>query len=526
MAQPSSSSSSSPHGSSVVSAEMGDKGSQAVAAQEVQGVAAQEVQGVAAQEVGQRPSRPTPFPSRDLPRVLARYVLFDRIGRGGMADIFLAVLQDDVLQRRFVLKQILPELGEDPTFERMLVSEARLAANLTHANVVQTYELGRSEEGALYIAMEYVEGFDLHKLLSRVSKARIGLPAEFAVFIVAEVLKGLAYAHRARGADGRALGLVHRDVSPSNVLISFEGEVKLCDFGIARALHSNLEEPLNEDAVRRTRVAGKSAYMAPEQARGERIDARADLFSAGVLLWELFAGRRMIRGTEEEMLAQARAGVVLPLPEGRPIPARERLEAICRRALAPAAGERYETAEEFAAELSGYAEEAGLTTRSSHLGGFLTHHFADEIVWLRRERESAAKELLRDQPRSENSVVRAIGFESLGIASIEDVTERLALVSSADAERVTRDGAGSADRPEEPAVPAPTYQEISGLKQVRTAAESGIVQRPGKTPLAPPSKGPQAPAVAQRAGRSRPWAFVVGLAVGLVLAALVVLAAV
>src|SRR5579871_3049194 len=174
-------------------------------------------------------------PSLVLPRTFGRYALFDFIGRGGMAEIYLARERTEIgATRRCVVKQILPNFASDPKFSEMLVHEAKLAARLSHANVVQVLDLGREDE-RLFIAMEYVEGFDVNDLLRRCSQAKVPLPFSFAVHILREALKGLDYAHRRTDDQGRPLGLVHRDVSPSNLLVSFEGEVKVCDFGIARA---------------------------------------------------------------------------------------------------------------------------------------------------------------------------------------------------------------------------------------------------------------------------------------------------
>jgi serine/threonine-protein kinase len=320
--------------------------------------------------------------------VFGRYVLFDRIGRGGMADIFLARADTSLGGSRLcVLKQILPELGRDVQFERMLVEEAKLAARLTHANVVQVFDLGR-EGDRLFIGMEYVEGFDLNQLLRALSQAKVALPGEFALFVVREVLRGLDYAHRTKDGEGRLLGLVHRDVSPSNVLISFEGEVKLCDFGIARALSAH-DDASPAFAMAATRVVGKSAYMAPEHARGEPIDARADVFAAAIVLWELCAGRRLYKGTEDEMLALAKQAKVPPLPE-RGLPEQAKLQAVLDRALARYRDERYQSAQEFLRGLEDYAIGAKLMASQLRFGAFLTEHFGKQIVELRRERERAA----------------------------------------------------------------------------------------------------------------------------------------
>lgn len=345
-----------------------------------------------------------------LPRVFGRYLLFDRIGRGGMAEIFLARADLALGASRYlVVKQVLSHLTEDEGFARMLIAEAKLAAQLNHKNIVQVVDLG-TEDGRLFIAMEYVEGFDLNQLLRQLSERRVALPAEFALLIVRETLAAIAYAHRANDDNGEPLGIVHRDVSPSNVLISFDGEVKLCDFGIARAVGRSVDERPSgisladmEDAaeessrVQRARVAGKSAYMAPEHARGDEIDARADIFAAGILLWELCAGRRLYKGTEPEMLEMARAGAVRPLPD-RGLPNHAQLQAVLDRALTVDPGARYFRAEDMLKELDAYALATGLMASHLKFGGFLSEHFGDEIVQVRRAREAAAEAKLRSEP--------------------------------------------------------------------------------------------------------------------------------
>ncbi len=325
---------------------------------------------------------PSTPPEADLPRSFGPYTLFDHIGRGGMANIYLARQSNDVGGARLmVIKEILPELAGDQGFADMLVAEAKLAAHLTHGNVVQVLDLGR-EDGRLYIAMEYVEGFDLNEMLRSLSRARVGLPAEFALLVVRETLRALDYAHRAKDDSGAPLGIVHRDVSPSNVLISFEGEVKLCDFGIARAFGTGGDDEL----VERTRVAGKSAYMAPEQARGEDLDPRADLFAAGILLWELCSGRRMYKGSEKEMLALARAGVAPDLAD-RGLPSQGELEVVLFKMLATDRADRYSSCAEALDALEDYAITNGVMASQLRFGSFLTDHFSEQIVGQRRERE-------------------------------------------------------------------------------------------------------------------------------------------
>jgi len=333
-----------------------------------------------------------------LPRAFGKYLLFDRIGRGGMADIFLARMSTELgAGRRVVVKEILPEYSADAAFTQAFVSEAKLAAQLSQSNIVRVLDLGR-ESGRLYIAMEYVEGFDLNQLLVQLSKRRIPLPAEFALFIVREVLAALDYAHRASDAQGSPLGIVHRDISPSNVLISFEGEVRLCDFGIARAFSAEAAQPgsllgsrdPNDSRIQRVRLIGKSAYMAPEHARGHEVDARSDVFAAGILLWELCAGRRLYKGSEQEMLEQARSASIPALPE-RGLPDAPRLHAMLERALAQDPALRYQSAQDMLEELEQYALATQLMASQLRFASFLSNNFSDAIVTLRRERERAAE---------------------------------------------------------------------------------------------------------------------------------------
>jgi serine/threonine-protein kinase len=317
-----------------------------------------------------------------LPRRFGQYVLFDRIGAGGMAEIFLARSQTQAgVARLAVVKLVLPQLAEDPRFSALLVQEAKLAAQLSHANIVQTFDLGR-QDGRLYIAMEYVEGFDLNELLKRCSKAKVPLPAEYALCVIAEALRALEYAHRKKDHDGKSLGIVHRDVSPSNILVSFEGEIKLCDFGIARALNT---EDGASDAIE-----GKASYMAPEHARGDTIDSRADIFSLSVILWELLAGRRLYRpGPGVDMLALARAAQIPELPD-RPLPEFDRLRAIVKKGLARSPADRYPTALAMVRDLDDYLHSSKLIASPLDLGSFVVDHFGQEILALRAQRERRA----------------------------------------------------------------------------------------------------------------------------------------
>lgn len=327
-----------------------------------------------------------------LPRKLGPWTLFDRIGAGGMAEIYLARRTTELGgARHCAVKVILPELADRTEFADMLVAEAKLAARLSHANVVQVLDLGK-DDGQLFIAMQYVEGFDLSTLLRRCSKGKVPLPPAYALTIVIEALRGLDYAHRLAGDDGTPLGLVHRDVSPSNVLVSFEGEVKMCDFGIARANALALGTVAGAGEA----IKGKAAYMSPEQARGEAVDARSDVFAAGILLWELLQGRRMYRvegdKRPEALLELARAANV-PELESRGLPQEQALFAVARRALGREPADRFPSAGAMLRALEACVQEAHLGANQLELGKWLLENFGQEMVERRRARERAVRAL-------------------------------------------------------------------------------------------------------------------------------------
>jgi eukaryotic-like serine/threonine-protein kinase len=324
-----------------------------------------------------------------LPRRFGPYTLFAPVGRGGMAELFLARAETELgATKLVVVKQILPAFSDDPRFAEMLIHEAKLAAGLSHRHIVQVHDLGR-DEGRLYIAMDYVEGFDLNALLRLCTQKGVGLPAQHALGIVADILEALDYAHRRVNDSAEPLGIVHRDVSPSNVLISYEGEVKLCDFGIAHA-NDLVREPgrlrsTSDEASEA--LKGKAGYMSPEHARAETLDARSDVFAAGIILWELLAGHRLYKARSEmPLLEQARRAEIPPLPN-KGLPNHEELERIARRALARDRDERYPSAAAFQRDLEDYLVEAGLLASRLKLGEWIATTFGTAMIEERRASE-------------------------------------------------------------------------------------------------------------------------------------------
>ncbi|HEX2568305.1 MAG TPA: protein kinase [Polyangia bacterium] len=267
-------------------------------------------------------------------RTVGKYELVQLLGSGGMAEVWRATVRGAAgFRKEVALKMIRREWAEDSQFVDMFVDEARLSAQLTHPNIVATLDFGRSG-GRYYLALEMVEGATLRSCLHHLERKGRRLDRALGLYVIAEVAAGLDYAHRATDADGRPLHLIHRDVNPANVLISLHGEVKLGDFGIAKAAGRAAQTEAGS-------LKGKIPYMSPEQAWGRPLDARSDVYALGLMLQELLTGRRALEGSNEiELLERARAGEVLP--PGPEVP--PELQAILARALAREPETRYPTA--------------------------------------------------------------------------------------------------------------------------------------------------------------------------------------
>jgi serine/threonine-protein kinase len=297
-----------------------------------------------------------------------RYQNIARIGRGGMAEVWLAVMRSNGVVKLAVLKYLWPELAEDPDLAELFLDEARLCARLGHPNLVQTFEV-LHQRGRLAMAMEYLDGQPLTRVLNRLGSGR-ELTLAARLRIVTNMLSALDYAHELRDYDGRPLGLVHRDVSPHNVFVTYDGHVKLLDFGVAKSL-------VDQHHTRPGGFRGKIAYLAPECFRGGEIDRRADIFSAGIVLWEILAGQRFWKGASESTIAWNLATGAPPrqLPPELDVP--DALRAVCLRALDPDPAARYQTAAELAAELARFAGEPD-DAHARQLGQLVAGAFAGE----------------------------------------------------------------------------------------------------------------------------------------------------
>jgi len=296
------------------------------------------------------------------------YRLQDKVARGGMAELYLAdYVREDGFRRKVAVKRILPHLAENPDFINMFTREARLAALLQHPNVVQIFDYGKIEN-AYFIAMEYIDGKNLGEILSTLNQ---GLTVDSTVFIITEICKGLVYSHTKRDDKTREpLNIVHRDISPQNMLISYRGEVKISDFGISKA---RSEPSLTQAGV----IKGKLAYLSPEQALGDAADHRADIYALGLVFYETLTGIRVYQFDSDIEAIRAIPKVEIePLNDQRPdVP--EELNRILMKCLEKTKESRYQTASELNTDLTAFKKELKMTFDASDLANFMKKHFKD-----------------------------------------------------------------------------------------------------------------------------------------------------
>ncbi|MCW5806777.1 MAG: serine/threonine protein kinase, partial [Deltaproteobacteria bacterium] len=305
-------------------------------------------------------------------RQFGPYRLVRQIAVGGMAEIHLAKTKGIAGFEKYVaLKMIHPNFAEDDQFIQMLVDEAKIAVQLTHGNIAQTFDLGRVGD-TYYITMEYVDGADLYKILRRASEMDVEMPLDVCAFIGKEITSALDHAHRKRDNYGKPLGIVHRDVSPQNVLISYSGEVKLVDFGIAKATMKARQTAVGV-------IKGKYYYMSPEQAWGDPIDFRSDIFSAGIVIYEMITGQMLYLEEDlHKLLDMARKAEIAPpsrLRKGVP----PQLERIVMHALSKVPGERYQSAGDFAADLERFLHTYSPVFTAGKIAGLLKRIVGEPI---------------------------------------------------------------------------------------------------------------------------------------------------
>jgi serine/threonine-protein kinase len=353
-----------------------------------------------------------------------RYRVIDRLASGGMAEVFVAESAGlEGFKKRVAIKRVLPHLSQKKRFISMFLDEARLSAALSHSNCVQVFDIGIGDD-AYFIVMEYVDGADLKGVVEYLKKDGKPFPLEAAVLICERICEGLAYAHDATGPDGKPLHIVHRDMSPPNVLITRHGEVKIVDFGLAKAT-SQLEK--SEAGI----IKGKFGYLSPEAAMGEEVDHRTDIFAVGIILWELLAGRRLFLGeTDFQTVKQVQAAQIPPISSIRPdVP--KALDAILAKALARDRAQRYASARALGKDLTEFLYRNGKAvsafevsdlvrgamklrlTKTPEKGSLIESLIAEALLEFRSldEDEDPAKAARQSHP---NEPIRVAGFTDIG----------------------------------------------------------------------------------------------------------------
>ncbi len=312
-----------------------------------------------------------PEPTAGIPMRVGRYEVISHLATGGMAQIYLARQTGlGSFERHVVLKTILRERASDQRFVTMFLDEAKLAATLNHQNVAQVYEVDQAD-GAYFMAMEYVHGENTRAILETTLRRGWTIPLELALMIISGAAAGLHHAHERRGKGGQPLNIVHRDVSPANIMVGYDGSVKVLDFGIAKA----------EERATKTvggTIKGKYGYMSPEQCKGKPIDRRSDIFALGICLYELTTLRRAFKGNDDfETMKRIVSGDVVPPSVAVPGYPQE-LEAIVLTAMATEPDQRFQTAAELIEALDAFAVRSKLTGSATAMGRFMTQLFGSK----------------------------------------------------------------------------------------------------------------------------------------------------
>ncbi len=356
---------------------------------------------------------------------LGRYRLIAELARGGMGVVYLALVGGPGgFNKLFVVKELKAHLAEDPALVRMFVEEARLAAKLNHPNVVQTIEVG-NDGNRHFIAMEFLDGQSLSRALNRARRDGGALPLNHQLYVLAQLLEGLHYAHEATDFDGGKLNLVHRDVSPHNVFITYEGQVKILDFGIAKSVDSTNE-------TRTGVLKGTVAYMAPEQSAGGAVDRRSDLFSVGVMLWEAAVGQRMWSKSQNDMqILHSLMSGTIPRPREANADIDPALERIILKATAFEPEDRYASAVEFQGDVEVYLDALG---QPSFGGRDLGRVVGAAFAWERAQIKSVVDEQLRLLRSAASGEYGAIDLPLLSTSSVPSRTPSGVLLAGTSSE--------------------------------------------------------------------------------------------
>jgi serine/threonine protein kinase len=411
---------------------------------------------------------------------IGKYELLRSLAVGGMAEVFLA-RQTSVhgFEKMLVVKKILPHLRTQDRFVDMFLDEARLAARFNHPNVVQIYDLGQ-EGDIFYIAMEYIHGEDIKSIVRRCAKIKKRIPIEHIVKTFSGVLDGLNYAHNQRDLDGNPGGIVHRDVSPHNILISFEGGVKLVDFGIAKA-RTQISTTIPG------RVKGKHAYMSPEQCQGLNLDGRSDIFSTGIVMYELVTWTRLFKRKNDIDTLKAIVAGDIKQPRSLNPEIDEELEQIILKSLSNRPEDRYQTARDMQLALEDYLLNSGMRSNSILLSNYLTNLFAQKL-------EARTKALEQAKVSNLEGAVLSAGEQGPDLVEFLDM-----FFDSGASDSDSTSGSGSNAgmnlgpefTPSSDYTPAPMPQEQPVMPPPRRTDPAAILQRQDTPSKAPPPKAPE-----------------------------------
>ncbi len=400
-----------------------------------------------------RATRPILFlvPEPSAPLRVGRYEVITHLATGGMAQIYLARQSGlGSFERHVVLKTILRERASDQRFVTMFLDEAKLAATLNHQNVAQVYEVDQAD-GAYFMAMEYVHGENARAILETTLRRGWTIPLELAVMIVSGAAAGLHHAHERRGKQGQPLNIVHRDVSPANIMVGYDGSVKVLDFGIAKA----------EERATKTvggTIKGKYGYMSPEQCKGKPIDRRSDIFALGICLYELTTLRRAFKGNDdfETMKRIVSGDVILPSVAVPGYP--RELEAIVLTAMASDPAARFQTAQELIEALDAFAVRAKLTGSNTAMGRFMTQLFGS-----------------KKEPWVDGARGQQVGEQTEITGGDEEDNEKTQLVEG-------RGDVRPSQQIQAPTADAAAWMSDSTGKQRKSARDLGRSTGPGRTP--------------------------------------------
>nr|QKW93793.1 serine/threonine protein kinase [Vitiosangium cumulatum] len=392
---------------------------------------------------------------------IGRYQVLAQLSVGGMAELFLGFTSGPGGFRKYVaLKRILPDARGDEQFERMFLDEARITAALNHPNIGQVFELGQDAEG-LFLAMEFIAGQNLNQVASVSRRQGRPLPLGFSLSVVRDVCLALHYAHGFTTPGGKPSPVIHRDVAQKNVMVAYDGVVKLLDFGIAKA----------RDGVVRTQagmVKGTTGYMSPEQVRGEPLDGRSDLFAAGVMLHEMLTGQRLFGGSSEhqEMMMILEAPIPVPTAKVPEVP--PEVSTVVLKALARKREERYANGREMARAIEAAAGK--LLFDAEQRAAFMQEHFRERMEVTRRLLESA--DAVKAPEETGNAPVSG-GGEGMGQASAEPVAAKQgARPEKAGVQSTARDEGTRSQARAEPKRPAPRSRERGGgARRTRTSLQ-------------------------------------------------------